>query len=73
MRSKCSFVVISARLRCFRFDSGLPNGQVPVLEVDGVAIPQSLAIMRYAAKLGGKLPKEKLAIRCVRMCVFSLV
>lgn len=31
----------------------LPLGSLPVLEVDGRAIPQTAAILRYAARLGG--------------------
>ncbi|CAN0418307.1 unnamed protein product, partial [Laminaria digitata] len=33
---------------------GLPNGQLPVLEVDGYVLPQSMAILRYVGKLSGK-------------------
>lgn len=34
--------------------AGLPNGQLPVLEIDGYVLPQSMAILRYVGKLGGK-------------------
>nr|WEU39138.1 glutathione S-transferase [Saccharina japonica] len=36
----------------------LPNGQVPVLVIDGYVLPQRLAILRYVAKLGGLFPTD---------------
>ena len=36
----------------------LPAGQLPVLEVDGVAIPQSKAIEGYAARVAGVYPTD---------------
>eukprot|EP00752_Nemacystus_decipiens_P001600 g1560.t1 len=36
----------------------LPNGQLPVIEVDGVVIPQSLAQLRYIGKIGGLYPTD---------------
>lgn len=38
----------------------LPLGQLPVLEVDGVTYPQSMAIARYAARIGGLYPTDPL-------------
>ncbi|CAM9191246.1 unnamed protein product [Scytosiphon promiscuus] len=35
-----------------------PLGQLPVLEVDGVLIPQSLAQLRYVGKIGGLYPTD---------------
>lgn len=37
-----------------RILAGLPNGQVPVLVIDGYVLPQTLAILRYVGKLGGE-------------------
>ena len=37
---------------------GVPLGQVPVLEVDGVQVTQSDAILRYAGKLAGLYPSD---------------
>ncbi|CAM9740056.1 unnamed protein product [Ectocarpus sp. 12 AP-2014] len=36
----------------------LPNGQLPVMEVDGVVIPQSTAQLRYVGKIGGLYPTD---------------
>lgn len=30
-----------------------PNEQLPVLEIDGFMLPQSMAMLRYVGKLGG--------------------
>lgn len=51
----------------------LPLGQVPVLEVNGVTYSQSMAIVRYAAKLTGLLPKDPLEALGVDMISESLV
>lgn len=53
----------------------LPNGQVPVLEVDGYPLPQSMAILRYVGKLGGLYPTDDLeAAKCdaVMACTVDL-
>nr|ABR09273.1 glutathione S-transferase 3 [Laminaria digitata] len=43
----------------------LPNGQLPVLEVDGYTLPQSMTILRYVGKLGGLHPSDDLeAAKC---------
>ncbi|WP_411024211.1 hypothetical protein, partial [Salmonella sp. s58408] len=45
--------------------SGLPNGQLPILEVDGYVLPQSMAILRYVGRLGGLYPSDDLeAAKC---------
>ncbi|XP_072391079.1 glutathione S-transferase-like [Diabrotica undecimpunctata] len=52
-----------------------PLGQLPVLEVDGKAIPQSTAICRYLAsilKLDGKDAKENLALDVALETLFDL-
>lgn len=51
----------------------LPLGQMPVLEVDGVTYSQSMAIVRYAAKLTGLMPKDPLEALNVDMISESLV
>lgn len=48
--------------------SEMPMGQVPVLEIDGIAVHQSIAIARYLAKqvgLAGKTDWENLQIDIV--------
>ena len=35
-------------------DAGLPNGQLPILEIDGKVLPQSGAQLRYVGKLAGE-------------------
>lgn len=45
----CETIVVSIAR-----ETGLPNGQLPVLDVDGFQLAQSLAILRYVGKLGGK-------------------
>ncbi|CAM9287796.1 unnamed protein product [Ascophyllum nodosum] len=43
----------------------LPNGQVPILEVDGYRLPQSLTIIRYVGRIGGLYPTDDLeAAKC---------
>ncbi|XP_050509817.1 glutathione S-transferase-like [Diabrotica virgifera virgifera] len=52
-----------------------PLGQLPLLEVDGKAIPQSTAICRYLAsivKLDGKDAKENLALDVALETLFDL-
>nr|UZD11052.1 glutathione s-transferase 2 [Macrocystis pyrifera] len=39
---------------------GLPNGQVPILEVGGKVLPQSGAQLRYVGKLAGLYPEDAL-------------
>lgn len=34
-------------------DGAFPLGSVPVLDVDGLAVPQTAAMLRFAARLGG--------------------
>ena len=34
-------------------NAGLPNGQLPILEVQGKVLPQSGAQLRYVGKLAG--------------------
>ncbi|CAM9949602.1 unnamed protein product, partial [Laminaria digitata] len=38
----------------FFFVAGLPNGHLPILEVDGYVLAQSMAILRYVGKFSGK-------------------
>lgn len=43
----------------------LPNGQVPVLEIDGYPLPQSQAIALYVGRIGGLYPTDYLeAAKC---------
>ncbi len=41
--------------RALKAQGAFPLGSVPVLEVDGVAYPQTAAMLRYVARLGGDL------------------
>ncbi|KAG7387318.1 hypothetical protein PHYPSEUDO_014497 [Phytophthora pseudosyringae] len=50
----------------------LPFGQVPVLEVDGTVYSQSMAIVRYAAKIAGLYPSDALEALKVDMFSFSM-
>lgn len=43
-----------------KFKTSLPLGQLPLLEVDGKAFIQSMAIARYAARITGLLPEDPL-------------
>ncbi|KAF4031067.1 Glutathione S-transferase C-terminal domain [Phytophthora infestans] len=47
----------------------LPFGQVPVLEVDDTVYAQSMAIVRYAAKIAGLYPTD--ALEALKVDVFS--
>lgn len=38
--------------------AALPNEQLPIMEVDGVVIPQSLAQLRYVGKIAGLYPTD---------------
>ncbi|OWZ17666.1 Glutathione S-transferase [Phytophthora megakarya] len=49
--------------------SKTPLGKIPVLEVDGAMYSQSMAIARYAAKLGGLYPEDPL--ECLRADMIS--
>ena len=40
-----------------------PFGQVPVLEIDGVAFSQSAALLRYAGRQAGMYPDGLLQLR----------
>ncbi|KAI9906966.1 hypothetical protein PsorP6_003521 [Peronosclerospora sorghi] len=53
--------------------STLPFGQVPVLEVDGIVFAQSMAIVRYAAKLAGLYPTEALHALKADMFAYSVI
>ncbi|TMW58278.1 hypothetical protein Poli38472_011866 [Pythium oligandrum] len=50
----------------------LPLGQLPVLTVDGAEYPQSMAIARYAARVGGFYPSDPLQALKVDMVVDTL-
>nr|WEX24894.1 glutathione S-transferase [Saccharina japonica] len=52
---------------------GLPNGQVPVLEVHGKLLPQSGAQLRYVGKLAGLYPEDPLEAAFVDAAVDSVV
>ena len=49
-----------------------PLGSVPVLKVDGVAHCQSVALARYAGKLGGFYPEDPVQALIVDEAIESL-
>ncbi|GLD93185.1 hypothetical protein PINS_up001777 [Pythium insidiosum] len=51
----------------------LPLGQLPVVTVDGSVFPQSMAIARYAARLGGLYPTDALQTLKVESALESLI
>merc|ERR1712176_551002 len=50
----------------------LPNGQVPVLSVDGECISQSVAILKYAGILSGLYPKDPLEAARVDSAIMDI-
>lgn len=52
--TRLSDVLVNNIATTCRGAAGLPNGQVPVLVIDGFVLPQTLAILRYVGKLGGE-------------------
>uniref|UniRef100_K3WK13 Glutathione S-transferase n=1 Tax=Globisporangium ultimum (strain ATCC 200006 / CBS 805.95 / DAOM BR144) TaxID=431595 RepID=K3WK13_GLOUD len=51
----------------------LPLGQLPTLTVDGTVYSQSMAIMRYAAKMSGLFPEDPVQALRVDMISESLI
>ncbi|TMW58590.1 hypothetical protein Poli38472_010149 [Pythium oligandrum] len=51
----------------------LPLGQLPVLTIDGTVYPQSMAIARYAARIGGFYPSDPLEMLKVEMTFETLL
>lgn len=51
----------------------LPLGQLPVLEVDGETYSQSMALARFAAKLGGLYPSDSTSALRVDMIVDTVL
>ncbi|CAD7700300.1 unnamed protein product [Ostreobium quekettii] len=48
----------------------LPFGQVPILEVDGLVVSQTLAHLRYAGRLAGLYPEDPVAAMLVDECLY---
>ena len=82
--SRLIFVVADQKYEDFRFEneqwpalkSQMPLGQVPVLEIDGVKLPQSGAIARFLAKqfnLAGKDNLEQAKVDAVADTIHDLV
>lgn len=57
--------ITSEEMGALKEDGTLPFNQVPVLEVDGEVIAQTLGILHYCGRLGGVYPQDALiALRC---------
>lgn len=50
-----------------------PNGQLPIMEVDGKVIPQSVAQIRYVGKVGGLYPTDPIEAALADAAIESVI